>query len=226
MHDCEVCAVPRSTVDDALCTMPGSARVISLDPSSVGEMIKDLERLAAELDVPRNGAEVAEKLRERLAKVESRAASVPTKPRVFCAEWLDPIFCAGHWLPEMVAIAGGKEGLGRPKAESVRLPWSEVLDYDPEVIVLTPCGFDAQGALAETGCMTTREGWSELTAVREGNVFVVDANSYFARPGPRLIDGMEILARLLHPTLFESRLSQGIAFKLKPGSLDQFELYT
>jgi iron complex transport system substrate-binding protein len=106
---CEVCAVPRSAVEDAVCTMPGSARVISLDPSSVGEMIEELERLAAELGVPENGARVAAELRRRLGKVESRAASAPTKPRVFCAEWLDPIFCAGHWLPEMVAIAGGEE---------------------------------------------------------------------------------------------------------------------
>jgi iron complex transport system substrate-binding protein len=221
---CEVCAVPRETVEAAVCTMPRQARVVSLDPSSIWEVLADIERVGAETGMAEMAREVVEALKSRIEAVRSRTAAL-APPRVFCAEWLEPIFCAGHWLPEMVQIAGGDERIGRANTESVRIPWEKVLDYEPEVIVMMPCGFDANGALGETHWLTEREGWATLPAVRDGRVYVVDANAYYARPGPRLVDGVEILARLLHPEVFETPLEQVYVFKLTRGSTDCFEAY-
>jgi iron complex transport system substrate-binding protein len=222
---CEVCAVPRAEVDAAVCTMPRAADVLSLDPSSLEDLFSDIERVGAATGHSPQALDVVTGLRRRVQAVRTRTASIAGRPRVFCAEWLDPIFCAGHWLPEMVEIAGGHEGLGRPGADSVRIPWDAVRDYQPEVIVLLPCGYDADGALAESRCMTTREGWSDLPAVRNGRVYIVDASAYYARPGPRLVDGTEILARLLHPAIFDAPLEHEYVFKLQAGSMDTFEPY-
>jgi iron complex transport system substrate-binding protein len=215
---CEVCAVPRALVDEAVCSMPQRARVLSLDPSSLEGMLSDIGEVGAKTGREAEAAEVVSDLKKRIDAVRLRASSATSQPRVFCAEWLDPIFCAGHWLPEMVRIAGGEERLGRPGTDSVRISWDSVLDYAPEVVVLMPCGFDATGALAEACCLTERPGWPELSAVGAGKVFIVDANSYFARPGPRLVDGLEILARLINPDLFPAPLPPGYAFKLAPGT--------
>jgi iron complex transport system substrate-binding protein len=219
---CEVCAVPRARVDEVVCSMPRRARVLSLDPSSLADMLRDVEQVGAETGHEAEAAKVVGALRERIDEVRLRAAKTMVRPRVFCAEWLDPIFCAGHWLPEMVTIAGGEERLGLPFIDSVRVSWDSVREYAPEIMVLMPCGFDAKGALGEARWMTERPGWSELPAVRTGRVFVVDANSYFARPGPRLVDGLEILARLVNPDLFSAPLPPGYAFKLASDSDRQF----
>jgi iron complex transport system substrate-binding protein len=173
--------------------------------------------------VPSVAEQVAAGLQTRLEAVRAKTEHIAYRPRVFCAEWLDPIFCAGHWLPEMVSIAGGEERLGRNHTESVRIEWQAVREYDPEVIVLTPCGFDAAGALEEAHWLTSRDGWADLSAVRTGDVFVVNANAYFARPGPRLIDGTEILARLIQPGLFSQPLGPDVAFRLTLGSTNDFE---
>ena len=157
--------------------------------------------------------------------MREKAASAATRPRVFCAEWLDPIFCGGHWLPEMVSIAGGEDALGRAFTDSVRVDWQEVRRWAPEVLIMMPCGFDATGALGESKWLTEREGWSDLPAVRQGNVYVVDANAYYARPGPRLVDGVEIMGRLVHPEVFREALADGVAYRLVEGTSNRFEAY-
>jgi iron complex transport system substrate-binding protein len=202
--------------------MPRSAEVISLDPSALEEMLADIERVGAATGTAARAKDVVASLRQRLDAVWSRAAEV-RRPRVFCAEWLDPIFCAGHWLPQMVHYAGGEERLGRPGVDSIRIPWETVREYAPEAIVMMPCGFDARGALAEAKWLTQREGWDDLPAVRSGRVYITDANAYFARPGPRLVDGVEVLARLIHPETFSTPLAPGVAYKLVSGSTDRFE---
>src|SRR5436309_11430002 len=116
---------------------------------------------------------------------------------------MDPLYCCGHWVPEMVRIAGGIDELGRDGADSVRIPWDAVLDWQPEIIVVIPCGFHLGKAYEEAQCLPDSPHWSKLPAVRNGRVYVVDANSYFARPGPRVVDGTELLAHLIHPELFE-----------------------
>jgi iron complex transport system substrate-binding protein len=117
-------------------------------------------------------------------------------------EWLDPIYCSGHWVPELVKIAGGIDALGREGSDSVRILWSDVLKWDPEVLVVIPCGFHIDKVIEQTPKLCEYEGWQDLTAVRDNRVYAVDANSYFARPGPRVVDGGELLAHLLHPDTF------------------------
>ncbi len=220
---CEVCAVPRALVDEAVCSMPQAAQVISLDPSTIEEMLDDLLRVAEEFNRRDTGEALVGQLKRRLEAVTLRTADVAYRPRVFCVEWVDPIFCAGHWLPGMTSIAGGVDGLGRPGVDSGRVTWEQVQAWSPEVIVVMPCGFDAKGALEQARGLTGRPGLSELPAVQAGNVFVVDANAYFARPGPRLVDGTEIMARLFHPELFDSPLGENVAFKLETGESGRFQ---
>jgi iron complex transport system substrate-binding protein len=142
-------------------------------------------------------------LRIRTEQVRETVAAMPYRPRVACLEWFDPPFGPGHWLPELVEIAGGKVGLGRPGEPSKRIQWGDVLAFAPEVIVLTPCGFDLARAVSEAeAILPHRPGWSALPAVRAGRVYAVDGNSYLSRPGPRIVDSLELLAGLIHPDLF------------------------
>ncbi len=139
----------------------------------------------------------------RLEKIASVTRNLSQRPRVFCVEWLDPIYCSGHWMPEMVEIAGGVDALARQGTDSVRIPWEDVLQWAPEVLIITPCGFNLDKVIEQTPQLFNNPGWAELPAVRDGRVYAVDANSYFARPGPRVVEGTELLAHLIHPDLFQ-----------------------
>jgi iron complex transport system substrate-binding protein len=140
-------------------------------------------------------------LRDRLDQVEKTVAGLP-RPRVGCIEWLDPPFSAGHWVPEMVRIAGGEELFARAGEPSKRLSWQQVFEAAPEVLLLMPCGFNSSRALREARGLLEIDGWEDTPAVEGRRVWAVDANSYFSRPAPRLVEGVEILARVLHPTAF------------------------
>jgi iron complex transport system substrate-binding protein len=194
---CEVCAVSTSLVEEAASNL--AARVFSMNPTSLREVLDETVSVGEALGRgEETGAKVAT-FQERLARVEEAVAGL-ARPRVGCIEWLDPPFSSGHWVPEMVRIAGGEEVLAGPGEPSRRLSWEEVFEAAPEVLVLMPCGFDARRAVEEASRVLPRvSGWNALPAVREGRVWAVDANSYFSRPAPRLVDGVEILARLLHP---------------------------
>jgi iron complex transport system substrate-binding protein len=141
--------------------------------------------------------------RARIDMIETRARAVSSRPRVFCMEWIDPVYCCGHWVPEMVRIAGGIDKLGREGADSVRILWKDVLQWSPEVLIIMPCGYDLEEAAVRAQQLSTYPGWADLPAVRNNRVYAVDANSYFARPGPRVVQGTELLAHLLHPDLFQ-----------------------
>jgi len=140
--------------------------------------------------------------RARLESIGAATRDLSDRPRVFCLEWLDPVYCSGHWVPEMVRIAGGVDQLGREGTDSVRISWDDVLNWAPEVLIFMPCGFNLEKAVEQAPQLFNRLGWSDLPAVREGRVYAADANSYFARPGPRVIEGTELLAHLIHPELF------------------------
>jgi iron complex transport system substrate-binding protein len=176
--------------------------ILTLNPTSLRAVLDDSIRIGEALG---RGDETRQKvaaLEGRLAGVEDAVAGLP-RSRVGCIEWLDPPFSAGHWVPEMVDIAGGEEVLAGPGERSARLSWDEVFEAAPEVIVLMPCGFDADRAVEEAGRVLPRlPGWGDLPAVREGRVWAVDANSHFSRPAPRLVEGVEVLAHLLHPEAF------------------------
>ena len=198
---CEVCAVSLNVVGQATDRLSRKPRILSMNPTSLGEVLEATVEVG---DAVGRGEEARKKvaaLRTRLAGVEEAVAGLP-RPRVGCIEWLDPPFSAGHWIPEMVRLAGGEELFAEAGEPSARLSWEEVFEAAPEVIVLMPCGFDAARTLREARHLPEMPGWSGLPAVRNGGVWAVDANSYFSRPAPRLVEGVEILARILHPRAF------------------------
>jgi iron complex transport system substrate-binding protein len=195
---CEVCAVSVRAVNAAL---PDGPRVLSLDAGTLADVLADIGRVADAAGVPERGAAVAAGLRARLDAVRDRAAGLPRR-RVVCLEWLDPLYCAGHWVPEMVALAGGDEALGRPGEFSHPIAWDDVRRAAPEVLLLMPCGFGPDRALADAAALRRLPGWADLPAVLAGAVWAVDGNAYFSRPGPRLVDGVELAARILHPATF------------------------
>jgi iron complex transport system substrate-binding protein len=200
---CPVCAVSTEQVDDAIRPLPHCPDLISLDPRSLADVFRDIGTIG---EATGHGAEaraLVESLAERLATVRARTAGRP-RPRVVALEWLDPFFAGGHWVPEMIAAAGGLDALADPGSKSRRLTWEEIQAADPDLIVAMPCGFDAAGAQGQIDAIAERPAWRALRAVRDGRVFAVDANGCFSRPGPRLVDGIEQLAAIFHASIFHA----------------------
>jgi iron complex transport system substrate-binding protein len=191
---CEVCAVSFDDVRAVAERLPTKPEVISLDPSTLGEVLADIPRLAEAAGVPEAGERLAEELGERLKAVE-QAVEGARRPRVVALEWLDPVFIGGHWVPQMIELAGGEDMLGLPGEKSRTAEWSEVEAVAPEVVVSMPCGYYAEQAAAET------MRWRRHLGLLGARVIAVDAAAYFSRPGPRLVDGVELLGHLLHPEL-------------------------
>ena len=162
--------------------------------------------------------EVAEplvgRLQTRIDAVAKRAANATSKPRVLHLEWAEPVMCAGHWVPEMVELAGGTNCFGDKETGSFRLEWSEVVASQPEVIVLMPCGFDVKRTLQDVPLLTEKEGWASLPAVQNNRVYIIDAGAYTSRSGPRLVVGLEIMAEMIHPELFSGIIPEGGALRL------------
>ena len=195
---CRVCAV---TLEQLPATLSVPPMTIPLDGESIEGVLADIERVAGALGARRRGERLVADLRRRLDAVAARVSEL-TRPRVACLEWVAPIFNGGHWVPEQVAIAGGTDVLGTPGARSGIVEWEAVIGARPDVLVVMPCGFRTERAIGEVRLLAARPGWAELPAVRDGRVFAVDGSAYFSRPGPRLVDGVEILAGLLHPDAF------------------------
>jgi iron complex transport system substrate-binding protein len=198
---CDVCAVSMNLVEEAASALPRRPEILSLNPASLEDVLEDAARIGEALGRGKETKEKIAALRERLARVEEAVAGLP-RPRVGCIEWLDPPFSAGHWVPEMVRLAGGEELYSGPGEPSVRLSWDEVFGATPEVLVLMPCGFGVERTIREARALPEVPGWDELPAVKNGRVWAVDANSYFSRPAPRLVEGVEILTPILHPEVF------------------------
>jgi len=200
---CEVCAVSFGVVERAVADARHEPQILSLEPTSLDGILGSILAVGNATGRRPQAQALVVELRARVEAVRARAAKVPRQPRVACLEWFDPPYGPGHWLPEMVAIAGGKPGLGRAGEPSRRISWGDMIAFAPEVIVLTPCGFDLERAVCEAQeILPHRMGWSALPAVRAGRVYAVDGNSYFSRPGPRIVDSLELLARLIHPDQF------------------------
>lgn len=191
---CEVCAVSFDDVRAVAERLPTQPEVISLDPSTLGEVLADVPRLAAAAGADEAGERLADEAAERIGAVERAVEGAP-RPRVAALEWLDPLYIGGHWVPQMIQLAGGEDMLGAPGEKSRTAEWTELEAVAPEVIVSMPCGYYAEQAAAET--MRQRERLAALGA----RVFAVDAAAYFSRPGPRLVEGVELLGHLLHPEL-------------------------
>lgn len=199
---CQVCAPSGNEVAQLLKVLPKQPEILWLTPKTLHEIFDNLRELGQATGRVKEAEELVTAASMRLAKLATLTQQLTERPRVFCMEWLDPVYCSGHWMPEMVEIAGGVDHLARAGADSVRIPWKDVLDWAPEVLIITPCGFNLDKVIEQTPQLLDYPGWSELPAVRNSRVYAVDANSYFARPSLRVVDGTELLAHLLHPDLF------------------------
>jgi iron complex transport system substrate-binding protein len=205
---CDVCAVTPTEVQQALGELGGSARVVSLNPVSLEDVFRDIQTIGRATGQEEQAGRWVAELRDRVERIRARLSNEPRR-RVACIEWLDPIYSAGHWVPELVHLAGGLELLATPGTKSAPIPWDLVRDAAPDILVFMPCGFSIDRTLTEMDLMTSRPGWTDLPAVKSGAVYVVDGLAYFNRPGPRLVEGMELLAALFHPSLFGDHLPAG-----------------
>jgi iron complex transport system substrate-binding protein len=199
---CQVCAPSGNEVTQALNLLPKKPQILWLTPKSLEEIFDNLRELGQATDRVKEAEKLIAAGRARLERLSAITRNLSERPRVFCLEWLDPVYCSGHWMPEMVEIAGGVDALARKGTDSVRIQWNDVLKWEPEVLIITPCGFNLDKVIEQTPQLFGNPGWAELPAVRANRVYAVDANSYFARPGPRVVDGTELLAHLIQPELF------------------------
>jgi len=194
---CPVCAVSTEQVDGAVRPLPRCPEVVSLDPRTLAEVFADVRRVGEVTGLVQQAEALLAGLDRRLAAVRAAVVDRP-RPRVLALEWPDPPFAGGHWVPEMIDLAGGIDVFGEPGGHSGRLTWGQVAAADPDVIVAMPCGFDEAGAREQIATLAGRPEWESLRAVRGGRVHPVDANGCFSRPGPRLVDGIERLAAIFH----------------------------
>lgn len=195
---CHVCAVTPDQLTQAITSLASEPRLVTLNPTSMEDMLLDVVRIAQAVGAADRGQALLQSLRARLDHASTTKRAI--RPRVVCLEWLDPLYIAGHWVPEMVALAGGTDILGRKDQPSRETTWKEVTDANPDILLIMPCGYSVQRTLDELGRLeSSRTAWSALLA-RWPETYVLDANAYFSRPGPRLVDGVELLASLFHPT--------------------------
>jgi iron complex transport system substrate-binding protein len=212
-QQCEVCAASPKDLEDALAEWVGERpRIVSLEPASLSDVWEDIERVATALDAGERGRALSTALTDRVSDIAQRALRIRARPSVACIEWIDPLMAAGNWVPELVTLAGGRSVFGEAAAHSPWIGWDDLCREDPDVIVVLPCGFDLNRSREEMDPLATRTGWSALRAVRSGHVFVTDGNQYFNRPGPRLVDSLEILTEILHPDHFPG-LHQGAGWQ-------------
>ena len=208
---CEVCAVSTTLVEEAVSRLDPRPEILSMNPTSLGDVLDETVRVGEALGRGEETRRKVSALRDRLSRVEEAVEGLP-KPRVACIEWLDPLFSAGHWVPEMVRLAGGEEVLASPGEPSARLSPEAVSAAGPEVVVLMPCGFGVERTVEEARSLRSLSYIS-------GRVWAVDANSYFSRPAPRLVDGVEVLARILHPEAFPGAPETAVAVRLSPENI-------
>jgi iron complex transport system substrate-binding protein len=201
---CDVCAVDEVLVERAVDEIDADPEILTSDPHSLVDLYDDVRRIGAATGQEDRAAELVADLQTRVRAVEERASKAQTSPRVAVLDWTDPVMVAGHWVPELVEIAGGEYGMADPRDRSRPREFTEVREHDPEVLVAAPCGFDLNRTTANADELTERVGWDDLTAVRNGRAYAMDGHHYLNRPGPRLVDSLEHLAGLIHPDLFDA----------------------
>lgn len=196
---CHVCAIDSPTLARDLSRLPSRPRVISLNASSLEGIFGEIEMLGEAAGHAQCARVLAEGLRARMERVRHSVAAEVQRPRVLCLEWLEPLFQGGHWVPQMVEIAGGEAVLATPEEKSVRITWEQLAASQPDIVVVMPCGYHLAETVAQFREMEARfpVEWGELPAVRERRVYAVDGSAYFSRPGPRVVDGLEILRAIV-----------------------------
>jgi iron complex transport system substrate-binding protein len=204
---CKVCAVSLDDVERALAgSLTCRPKLVALEPNALADIWDDIRRVAAACAVAERGESVVRDLQARMREIYAVAGQAARRPRVACIEWHEPLMAAGNWVPELVEMASAENLFGQGGLHSTWMSWEDLTASDPDVIVTMPCGFDLAKTRAEMHWLTRRPGWSELRAVKSGQVFLADGNQYMNRPGPRIVESLEVLAEILHPDVFPSIL--------------------
>jgi iron complex transport system substrate-binding protein len=197
---CEVCAVSEAELETALADwLENRPTIVSLAPNRIADIWSDIQKVADALGAPERGRDLVRGLEIRMAAIAARAAEIGERPGVACIEWIEPLMSGGNWMPELIEMAGGTPLFGKAGEHSPWIDWAALAEADPDVILIMPCGFDMARTRAELAPLTGRGGWQDLRAVREDRVFIADGDRYFNRPGPRIVESLEILAEILHP---------------------------
>lgn len=212
---CSVCAIPVAQAREAARILAGPRSVVSLEPNNLRQILENISTVAEVVNRQDTARALISELEARIANIKRVSSFVAERPRVFCMEWMEPPMAGGHWIPEMIRLAGGTDNLGREEKPSTTIEWELVLEFDPEVIILMPCGYKIARTLGEVDKLASRAGWYDLPAVRRAQVYVVDSPAYFSRPGPRVVNGLEILAQILHPEVFSGLIPAGSTVKLE-----------
>lgn len=201
---CDVCAVSLRDVEEALADfLDTRPRIVSLEPNGLADVWVSIAQVAEALGAPERGSELVERLQRRIEAVADATRELAHTPTVACIEWIDPLMACGNWVPELVEMAGGENRFGEAGKHSPWMTWEELVEDDSEVIVAMPCGYDIAKTRQEMPALTRKPGWSDLRAVRAGRVYLLEGSQFFNRPGPRLVESVEILAEVLHPGVFQ-----------------------
>jgi len=194
--------------------LPKQPEVISLDPQYISDILDDIEKVGKATGTEAKAREIIVSMLNRIETVKEKSALAMTRPKVLSLEWVEPLMCGGHWVPEMVDIAGGENCFGDKETGSFKFEWNEVLDKAPDIIIFMPCGFDVKRGLQDIPILSAKEGWDSLPAVKNDQVYVIDASAYTSRSGPRLITGLEIMAEMIHPELFSGCIPESGALRV------------
>ena len=201
---CEVCAVSLKDVENAVCEWVEShPQIVSLEPNQLSDIWKDFINIAEALGVKEQGHELVSQLKQRMNKIAQKTINFPQKPTVVCIEWIEPLMSAGNWMPELIEMGGGINLFGVAGEQSPWMTWEQLLEANPDVILVMPCGFNLAQSKAEMSSLSQKPEWSQLNAVQNQQVYLTDGNQYFNRPGPRLVESLEIIAEILHPAHFD-----------------------
>ena len=201
-------------VAESTANMEKQPEVLSLDPQYLGDVLEDVRRVGRATGTESMAEQVTARMQERIDTVTQRAELADIHPRVLHLEWTDPLMCGGHWVPEMVELAGGANSFGDKEMGSFPLEWEAIIKNQPEVIVVMPCGFEVPRGMEDIPLLTEKEGWASLPAVQNDRVYVIDASNYTSRSGPRLVTGLEILAEMIHPELFSGMIPEAGARRI------------
>jgi iron complex transport system substrate-binding protein len=214
---CSVCAVSYTKVKDAARVLDADTKIVSLEPSNLEDIIDNIRlvgRIAGRLS---QAEKLASLLSQRIEQVKEKTQAVERRPRVAFIEWLQPPWIGGHWIPQMVDYAGGIDSLGTRGKPSRKVEWDEIVEYQPEIIILSPCGYDIKQVLAEVHALSAYSGWDKVPAFHSSNIYAVNASAYFSRPGPRIVDGLELLAHVIQPELFRGNPLSDSVRRVSPG---------
>jgi len=197
---CEVCSPYTKEISRAVTILDNKPEVLILEPRNLDDILQNILDVANKVSKLKEGQSFVSSLKKRITSVQTRPKK--SKPKVLCVEWLDPLFTAGHWVPQMVEMAGGINGISSTGDQSRRMEIDEIIKFEPDIIILMPCGFDVKRTILEYEKLANNPQWKSLDAVKNKEVYAVNANEYFSKPGPRTVTGLEILAKIIHPELF------------------------